>query len=126
MFLFPGISQIQTALIGMAAGALLAGVGVGVLEYKIEHARYDRLVASQATAHSQALIHEAAAQTAFNTRLTAAQDATAAVAKQLDAERAKKQTVLVQTLHDEGKKDATLAHCLSYKLPAGVLSNLAH
>lgn len=126
MMLFPGISQIQSALIGMAAGALLAGVGAGILVHKIDNGRYEALVASQATAHSKALTDEAKAATAFSARLTAANGKAAALQTQLDAERAKKQTVLTKVLHDEGKKDATLAACFSRQLPADVLRNFAH
>lgn len=126
MNLFPGVSQIQSALLGFAAGALLLGIGSAVLQHKIDNGRYEALVASQATAHSKALTDEAKAATAFSARLTAANVRAAGVQKELDESRLQKQTVLVQTLHDEGKKDATLAHCLSRQLPADVLRNLAH
>lgn len=122
--LFPGISQIQSALIGMAAGALLAGVGGAVLTHKIDNGRYEALVASQASANAKAVVEGAKAAAEFDEKLRVADAQAEAAQKQLDAERAKKQTVLVQTLHDEGKKDATLAHCLSYKLPASVLKDL--
>lgn len=126
MMLFPGISQIQSALLGMAAGALLAGASAGVLVHKLDNGRYEALVALQATAHSKAMADEAKAKMAFDATLTTANGKAAALQTQLDAERAKKQTVLTKVLHDEGKKDATLAACFGHKLPTDVLSNLAH
>lgn len=125
MMLFPGISQIQSALIGMAAGAILAGIGAGVLVHKIDNGRYEALVAAQATASAKALRDEAKANTAFDAKLKAANDKAAALEKDLDAARAKHNTVLIQTIHDEGKKEATLAHCFGYQLPADVLHDLA-
>lgn len=126
MNLFPGISQIQSALLGMAVGAILAGIGGAVLTHKIDNARYDRLVAAQATAHSQALTHEAAAQTAFNTRLAAANGRAADLQHQLDLERQKHAGALRDAITSEGNKDAPLKQCLSRKLPADILRQLAH
>lgn len=124
--LFPGISQIQSALLGVAFGVIVGGASLGVLVHKLDNAKYDRYVAAQATAHSAALVHEAKAAADFGKKIDAANAKASDLMSQLATERAKKQTVLVQTLHDEGKKDATLAHCLGYKLPSSVMRQLAH
>ena len=55
MNLFPGISQIQSALLGVAFGALVTAVGTAALTHKLDAAKYERLVAAQATANARAV-----------------------------------------------------------------------
>lgn len=128
-----GLSTLTTSLIGGAILFVLGTVGGGYAMHEVDQGSYQRLEAK--FADYQALTAKAEAATRSHDlddaqRLAKAQEAATAAANAraaaAEAARAQAAQALNTLLTKEGKSDAALGLCLTRKLPADVLLQLAH
>lgn len=122
--MIPFLSSLKGLLLGAALSALCAATVSAVVTHRLDSAALARAQLDFAK-------REAAAATAANAALRAAIDKTkrmeiaaAAAAQAASDERAKRETALSEAIARGEANDATLANCMRFKLPAGVLREL--